>query len=70
MSDDVHVLTLTRFQRGQQTYGQLRGAAGMFYGTRGRCSCGWENRENTAPSAGGRQIVKQRHGLHVAEASA
>ncbi len=62
-----HEPRITRYQRGTQTYGQLRGAAGMQYGTMLRCDCGWSIRENTAPSAGGRKRLLELHGRHVEE---
>lgn len=61
-----HELKISRYQRGQQTYGRLRGAAGMGYGTSATCSCGgWSFRLNVAPSKGGRREAEHQHERHV-----
>lgn len=60
----THELRITRYNRGRAP---IAGPSGSFYGTRGRCSCGWETRENTAPSKGGRRIVRERHARHTEE---
>jgi hypothetical protein len=40
---------------------------GSFYGTVGRCTCGWTVKVNTAPSRGGRRQVEGDHARHVNE---
>lgn len=61
-----HELRLSRYKRGQQTYGNIRGVAGMTYDTRGECSCGnWSERRNVAPSRGGEREIKEAHKQHI-----
>lgn len=52
-----HWLRIGRRPLGAHTYGR----GGTLYGTTGRCSCGWEGRDNNAPSKGGRVAVRKLH---------
>lgn len=62
-----HRLTTGRTALGRQAYGNLRGAAGIRYGTTARCSCGeWSWRRNVAPSAGGTREAAREFARHVA----
>lgn len=63
---DLHRLSIERVQLGRQTYGQLRGAAGMRYGVKARCTCGWSTQVNQAPSSGGRREAEVRAEEHLA----
>ena len=68
---EQHVLHLGRTQLGQTPLAHINGAAGMKYGTTGRCSCSsWTHRVNVAPSSGGRRAVEQAHAQHVTEETA
>lgn len=70
MSSDQHHARYGRTRRGTQTWGNLRGAAGMHYATTVRCSCGWNKQVNQAPSKGGRKFAEELHAAHVAEDAA
>lgn len=52
-----HRLRLGRKPGGSRTFG----TGGPLYSTTGRCSCGWEGKDNNAPSAGGRAGVIALH---------
>lgn len=57
-----HVLRITRRNLGKGMQG-----GGSFFGTVGRCTCGWGTKVNTAPSRGGRKQVEGDHARHVNE---
>ena len=58
-----------RRKLGQSPLAHINGAAGMFYGSTVRCSCGWSTRYNQAPSKGGRKAVEELFAEHLAEES-
>lgn len=70
MTDTEHQPTYTRYKRGTATYGNIHGAAGMQYGTKVRCTCGWECRANLAPTNGGRKRMKDAYVRHLLEVGA
>lgn len=63
MSDDLtsHDLRISRRLLGSRPQG------GRSYGTVARCSCGWTDRVNAAPSKGGQRELIGRHVEHVEE---
>lgn len=61
MADDLtsHDLRISRRPLGSRPQG------GNSYGTVARCSCGWTDRVNEAPSKGGQREMIRRHAGHV-----
>lgn len=61
-----HEPRYTRTRRGQAPLRHINGAAGMFYATIVRCSCGqFEQRVNQAPSKGGRKWAEELFDEHL-----
>ena len=65
----VHVLAVGRKRLGAAPLAHINGAAGVRYGTTGRCSCGWTWYTNDVPpSRGGRRKAEAAHQVHRGEA--